>query len=80
MSNKVVHALYDDDDVLLSAVKTIRSEHYHIEEGLSRHHAHAPLVISLSRRLVDDIYAFGSSCCKSCSKKICSGAFPNTYE
>ena len=35
MSNKVVHALYDDDDVLLSAVKTIRSEHYHIEEVYS---------------------------------------------
>ena len=32
MSNKVVHALYDDDDVLLSAVKTIRSEKHHIEE------------------------------------------------
>ena len=32
MSNKVVHALYDDDDVLLSAVKNIRKEKYHIEE------------------------------------------------
>ena len=32
MSNKVVHALYDDDDVLLSAVKMIRSEKHHIEE------------------------------------------------
>src|SRR6056300_524862 len=31
-SNRVVHALYDDDDVLLSAVKTIRSEKHHIEE------------------------------------------------
>ena len=31
-SNRLVHALYDDDDVLLSAVKTIRSEKYHIEE------------------------------------------------
>ena len=32
MSNQVVHALYDDDDVLLSAVKQIRSEKHHIEE------------------------------------------------
>ena len=32
MSNKVVHALYDDDDVLLSAVKAIRSDKHHIEE------------------------------------------------
>src|SRR6056300_1221969 len=31
-SNRLVHALYDDDDVLLSAVKTIRSEKHHIEE------------------------------------------------
>jgi hypothetical protein len=32
MSNRLVHALYDDDDVLLSAVKAIRSEKHHIEE------------------------------------------------
>jgi len=32
MSNQVVHALYDDDDVLLKAVKEIRSEEHHIEE------------------------------------------------
>lgn len=32
MSEKVVHALYDDDDVLLTAVKMIRSEKHHIEE------------------------------------------------
>lgn len=32
MSNQVVHALYDDDDVLLSAVKQIRAEKHHIEE------------------------------------------------
>lgn len=32
MNNKVVHALYDDDDVLLNAVKMIRSEKHHIEE------------------------------------------------
>ena len=32
MSDKIVHALYDDDDVLLGAIKTIRSEKHHIEE------------------------------------------------
>ena len=32
MSDKLVHALFDDDDLLLSAVKTIRSEKYHIED------------------------------------------------
>lgn len=32
MTNKVVHALYNDDDVLMSAVKKTRSERYHIEE------------------------------------------------
>lgn len=32
MSNKVVHALYNDDDVLLHAVKDIRAAHYHIDE------------------------------------------------
>ena len=32
MSNQVIHALYDDDDVLLAAVKDIRSEKHHIEE------------------------------------------------
>ena len=32
MNNKVVHALYDDDDVLLNAVKMIRSEKHRIEE------------------------------------------------
>ena len=32
MNDKIVHALYDDDDVLLSAIKTIRSEKHHIEE------------------------------------------------
>ena len=32
MSDKVLYALYDDDDVLLSAVKMIRSEKHHIEE------------------------------------------------
>ena len=32
MNNKVIHALYDDDDVLLKAVKSIKEEKYHIEE------------------------------------------------
>ena len=32
MNDKIVHALYDDDDVLLGAIKTIRSEKLHIEE------------------------------------------------
>lgn len=32
MSNKVIHALYDDDDVLLKAVKDVRDAHHHIEE------------------------------------------------
>jgi hypothetical protein len=31
-SNQVIHALYDDDDVLLSAVKSIRAQKHHIEE------------------------------------------------
>ena len=32
MSNQVIHALYDDDDTLLSAVKEVRAEKHHIEE------------------------------------------------
>jgi len=28
----MIHALYTDDDVLLSAVKQVRDKHYHIEE------------------------------------------------
>ena len=32
MSNQVIHALYDDDDKLLSAVKQVRAEKHHIEE------------------------------------------------
>jgi len=31
-SNNVIHALYDDDDVLLKAVKSIKDEKHHIEE------------------------------------------------
>ena len=32
MSNKVIQAMYNDDDILLDAVKEIRSAHHHIEE------------------------------------------------
>jgi hypothetical protein len=32
MSHKIIHALYDDDDVLLKAVKKIRENGNHIEE------------------------------------------------
>jgi hypothetical protein len=33
MSNtKVIHALYNDDDILMDAVKQTRKAHYHIEE------------------------------------------------
>ena len=31
-SSKVIHALYTDDEVLLDAVKLVKSKHYHIEE------------------------------------------------
>ncbi|MCF6348280.1 MAG: DUF3341 domain-containing protein [Flavobacteriaceae bacterium] len=32
MSSKIISALYDDDDVLLKAVKDVRAAHHHIEE------------------------------------------------
>lgn len=32
MSNKVIHAIYNDDDVLMSAVKKVKAAHHHIEE------------------------------------------------
>jgi ActD protein len=32
MSDKVIHAIYDDDDVLLKAVKDVREANHHIEE------------------------------------------------
>jgi len=31
-SNKVIHAIYNDDDILMDAVKQARKEHHHIEE------------------------------------------------
>jgi len=32
MSNKVIHAFYTDDDILMDAVKKVKSENHHIEE------------------------------------------------
>jgi hypothetical protein len=32
MSHKVIHAIYNDDDILMDAVKATRKKHYHIEE------------------------------------------------
>ena len=32
MSNKVIYAIYNDDDILMDAVKTTRAAHHHIEE------------------------------------------------
>jgi len=32
MSNKTIQAIYDDDDVLISAVKELKTNNYHIEE------------------------------------------------
>lgn len=32
MSTKVIHVLYNDDDVLMDAVKSTRAAHHHIEE------------------------------------------------
>ncbi|NER12682.1 DUF3341 domain-containing protein [Leptobacterium flavescens] len=32
MSTKVVQALYNDDDILMDAVKKVKAEHHHIEE------------------------------------------------
>jgi len=31
-TSKVIHAIYTDDDVLMSAVKTVKAEKHHIEE------------------------------------------------
>jgi hypothetical protein len=32
MSNKVIHALYNDDDILMDAVKKVKAADHHIEE------------------------------------------------
>ena len=42
-SNKVIHALYDDDDILLSAVKSINKGKYHIEEVYTPFPVHGPV-------------------------------------
>ena len=31
-ASKVIHAIYTDDDVLMSAVKKVKAERHHIEE------------------------------------------------
>ena len=31
-TNKVIHALYNDDDILMDAVKKVKGAHHHIEE------------------------------------------------
>ena len=31
-TSKVIHAIYTDDDILMSAVKTVKAEKHHIEE------------------------------------------------
>jgi len=31
-TSKVIHALYNDDDILMDAVKTVKDAHHHIEE------------------------------------------------
>ena len=31
-ASKVIHAIYNDDDVLMSAVKQVKAARYHIEE------------------------------------------------
>jgi len=32
MASKVIHAVYNDDDILMNAVKKVRAQHHHIEE------------------------------------------------
>ena len=32
MASKVIHAIYNDDDILMNAVKAVRKERYHIDE------------------------------------------------
>ena len=31
-ASKVIHAFYNDDEILLDAVKAVKAEHHHIEE------------------------------------------------
>lgn len=39
-TSKVIHAIYTDDDVLMAAVKKVKSERYHIEEVYTPFHIH----------------------------------------
>jgi hypothetical protein len=32
MASKMIHAIYNDDDILMNAVKNLKAERYHIEE------------------------------------------------
>jgi hypothetical protein len=32
MASKMIHAIYNDDDILMNAVKDVKAERYHIEE------------------------------------------------
>ncbi|WP_194766955.1 DUF3341 domain-containing protein [Tamlana sp. I1] len=55
-ASKVIHAIYTDDDVLMSAVKKVKAERYHIEEiytpfpvhGLDRAMELAPTRIAIA--------------------------------
>ena len=55
-SSKVIHAIYNDDDILMAAVKKIRAEKHHIEEvytpfpvhGLDRAMGLAPTRIAIA--------------------------------
>jgi len=39
-SSKVIRAIYNDDDVLMAAVKKVKAERYHIEEIYTPFHIH----------------------------------------
>ena len=55
-TTKVIQAMYNDDDVLMSAVKAVRKEHHHIEEintpfpvhGLDKARGLAPTRIAIT--------------------------------
>jgi hypothetical protein len=61
-SSKVIHALYTDDDVLLSAVKTVKAEKHHIEEiftpfpvhGLDKAMGLEPTRIAIAAFMIED--------------------------
>ena len=40
-ASKVIHAIYNDDDILMSAVKKVRAEKHHIEETYPPFPVHA---------------------------------------